>query len=309
MKLWLQDAVANQLQRPTLTELVEKAGNGPRQRRALKREFERIADEITARLEPLIQIEFANVSRNEREAAALLLQKVLVESQISDELLFATDLDPFDLETELKRSHPHAAEAAGLSQGAASLYELMLREVSAYIVEIRVTLPDFNSQASREILARETELIKLVQTVLERLPDELTTSATDDAGVFEGRYRRAIASKLDHLELFGVTTSEWTQRYSLSIAYLTLTASAAAGDESKETDRIPPSPHAEIKGGKRERAKDDKDERAYLPVDRALSSRPRALIRGEAGSGKTTLLQWLAVTSARRELGSTPLEL
>lgn len=37
---------------------------------------------------------------------------------------------------------------------------------------------------------------------------------------------------------------------------------------------------------------------APVPVDHALGSLDRVLLRGVAGSGKTTLVQWLAVSTA-----------
>jgi predicted NACHT family NTPase len=108
--------------------------------------------------------------------------------------------------------------------------------------------------------------------------------------------------------LFGLTVSEASRRYGLSVAYITLSATnPEITDESLEAASQPlaeadPTRQMEGRSGNsRSRAsRKGTDEPLYVRIDRALAECSRVLIRGEAGSGKTTLLQWLAVHCARQ---------
>jgi hypothetical protein len=86
---------------------------------------------------------------------------------------------------------------------------------------------------------------------------------------FDYDYRQLVARKLDHVEMFGVTLADASRRYPLSVAYISLMASA---DELSPAHR----------------------------VEELLEGARRVFIRGEAGLGKTTLLQWVAVRSGSR---------
>ena len=123
----------------------------------------------------------------------------------------------------------------------------------------------------------------MVQKVLLELPKLRASDNGENADVsFENDYRREIARKLDKLELFGITTTETSRKYSLSVAYITLSATRQSPGKEADGD--------EDDGGV-----------DLVRVDDALSGSQRILIRGEAGSGKTTLLQWLAVRAARQD--------
>jgi NACHT domain len=301
-RLWWENSESAQDASLSLKELARKAVSGGRDQRALGRELERIGDQIADRVSPFFEAEFGGLPENEKVAAGEEIRRTLEQARLSDAALFSVDLEPQALEAELRASRPKASEDAFLSDAGTAFYDLLLREVSTYIVEIRVTLPDFASQAARVMLGRETEILELVETVLERLPAGDIDLDGGEVAAFEAQYRRDVARKLDRLELFGVTTSELSRRYSLSVAYLTLNASARATSPRLEEPELEAKSGVEAKvipAGERPDIDEEEDERVSFRVDAALADRNRVLIRGEAGSGKTTLLQWLAVSSAR----------
>jgi hypothetical protein len=286
LRLWLKDSAVARGASRSIAQLVGLRVTGTIERRRMVREFERISEEVAERLEPHFETEFDGLAANEREAAARTVADTIDGAVLTEDVLFANDLDPVKLESFFRSQRPTAAEDALLAPAAVALYDFALREICHYLVEIVVTLPSFDSRQARELLSRETDVIELVHRVLTRLPDD--TGLTDDANRFETAYRRELTRKLDRLELFGVTASELSRRYSLSVAYLMLDASSSATDGDEE-------PAGDEAG------------RVAVSVDQALSGSRRSLLRGEAGSGKTTVLQWLAVTAARREFEG-PLE-
>ncbi|HET7443296.1 MAG TPA: NACHT domain-containing protein [Solirubrobacterales bacterium] len=287
LRLWLEDSEVAASATAEVDQLIERFVPDRRERRALRRELERISEQIADRLEPFFDVEFGGLPENEKVAAGHLVGDTLAGAPLSDDLLFATDLEPLALEAEIRKASPQAAERQFLSAAGTLFYDVLLREITNYIVEIRITLPDFGSQSARVILQRETELIELVKQILDRLPIQESGLGSGEVVAFEAQYRRDAARRLDQLQLFGLTTSETAGRYPLSVAYLTLNASA-------RLDRLV----LDDEGGDRRPA--GEEDRASIPVDEALGRCNRVLVRGEAGSGKTTLLQWLAVNSARR---------
>ncbi|MDX6581177.1 MAG: hypothetical protein QOI10_361 [Solirubrobacterales bacterium] len=289
-RFWLQSSEVAQGAISDVDELIRRFARAGKERRALHRELERISEQIADRLAPFFETEFGGLPENEKIAAGHEVCATLDRAPISDALLFATDLEPQALDAEIRGFRPQAAEEAHLSEAGTAFYDFLLGEISNYIVEIRLKLPDFGSESARVMLRRETELIELVKTVLDRLPAQVSGLGGGEAAVFEAQYRRDVARKLDQLELFGVTTAQPRSRYSLSVAYLTLTAAARLDRLTDETGG---------EAGDRDLGAEQEEDEASIPVDEALGRRNRVLIRGEAGSGKTTLLQWLAVNSAR----------
>ncbi|KNB52054.1 serine protease [Streptomyces caatingaensis] len=90
---------------------------------------------------------------------------------------------------------------------------------------------------------------------------------------YEDRYAKAIKARYSQLEVFGLDDlGEHEKRWDLDTAYLSLEGESA-----------------------RERTGPQR-------VEDLLSSRPRAVLRGEAGAGKTTLVWWLASHAACQSL-------
>jgi hypothetical protein len=244
------------------------------ERRRAGRQFERMAEAVAEKLAPFLDVEFGGLPENERAAAVLGVADAIERAGITSELLLTQDLDPLGLEAHVRNAA--MGEREQLVPAAGVLYDHLLREACNYAVEIAVTLPPFASQAARESLRRETEIIDLIRTVLSKLPEPaLAGKEGEDADArFETQYRRTLTRLLDRLELFGLDVSPLSKRYALSVAYITLSVSDPRADEDSDG--------------------------AYVRVNEALAGTPRMLLRGDAGSGKTTLLQWLAVTSARQ---------
>jgi hypothetical protein len=233
-----------------------------------------MAEAVAEKLAPFLEVEFGGLPENERAAAVLAVADVIERANVTSELLLSQDLNPLRLEDHVRAAGVRDREL--LVPAAGVLYDHLLREACNYAVEIAMTLPPFASQAARESLRRESEIIDLIYMVLSKLPDPAPTGrdGTDVDVQFETQYRRTVARRLDYLELFGLDVSPLSKRYALSVAYITLSASDPEVDEEGEA--------------------------AYVRVNEALAGSRRMLVRGDAGSGKTTLLQWMAVTSARK---------
>ena len=272
LSLWLGPVVGD-VSKVAVDTLLERVPNlGMIERRRTARQFDRMAEAVAEKLEPFLEAEFGGLPENERTAAVLAVADAFERTAVTTELLLAQDLDPLRLEAHVRAAAPRGR--ALLTAGGDVLYDHLLREACNYAVEIVVTLPPFASQAAREILRRETQIVELSQKVLSRLPEPaLAGLYGEDDARFETQYRRTLARLLDTLELFGLDLEPISKRYVLSVAYITLSASDPEAGEDAEG--------------------------AYVRVNNALARGRRMLVRGNAGSGKTTLLQWLAVTSAR----------
>lgn len=268
------------------------------ERRRLTNQIDRAAEAVATKLTPFVEVEFRSIEQSEKVSIIESVADAIGSTDLSIENFVAADLDPARVEDCVRNAPNFSARRVGLSSAGEALFDFLLQESCNYIVEIVITLPRFTNFALRELLQRESGLIDLVSTVLERLPRSTLNQDHEDAR-FEEAYLRQVVRRLDRLELFGVDVSELSRRYALSVAYITLSAgTAAAGRIRKEGMGT---------GGPSWNARNGGEEDLYVKVDDALSEEARVLIRGEAGSGKTTLLQWLAVNSARRAFAS-PLE-
>ncbi len=263
MKLWLGDhEVAAEVGSSAVELLSERLG-GVRDRRKFNRMIENFAEAVADRLDPVTR-EFHQLPEHERLATIEAVKDTFEKAALVDADLFAADLDASHLEKAVLRRVPD--QTALLSEGATGLYKLLLRECCGYVIEISRGLPIFSSAALTEILQRETSILELIREVLSRLPQR------DRAAGFEYEYRQLVARKLDRVEIFGVSLLD-QRKYSLSVAYISLTAISSGGNPGRKNSR----------------------------VDELLASQRRLFIRGDAGLGKTTLLQWIAVRSARSD--------
>ncbi|MEH1801538.1 MAG: NACHT domain-containing protein [Nostoc sp.] len=133
-------------------------------------------------------------------------------------------------------------------------------------------------------------------TVEDNIPIEITPeSKVDRAEDYEVRYRKAVADKLDYVQLFGIDVPKESKEYSLTVAYVSLNLS----DEDEEATEA-----EDLEGDINELTVKDTTTFPAEQVFDNLCDKGRLLIRGVAGSGKTTLLRWAAVQSARNELVS-----
>jgi hypothetical protein len=250
-----------------------------REQRGFRRLWEQAAEVIADRIEPMVEREFRDLPEHERIAALDAVGNTFAQAGLREADLFARDLDAAYLDRYLRAAVPDAAGRAGLSDAATHLYDLLLRECCAYTIEAARMLPQAGIAALTEVLRRETQVLDGLRTVLDRLP---TRRGVID---FERDYRQLVGNQLDRIEFFGATLSETSRRYPLSIAYLSLSASADFPLRRRypEHDR-----RGQATSG------------GNFRVEEILASTRRLFIRGHAGLGKTTLLQWIAVTSARK---------
>ncbi|MBT3788735.1 MAG: NACHT domain-containing protein [Alphaproteobacteria bacterium] len=298
-KVWTKDHPVLQDVGVGIAGLIASKIQGFGEKREVTRQFEAIADEIARKLEPLITVEFQQLPNNEIDAAIIAVGDAINNTSIDIDNILSNDFDPIQIEKLIsERDEPNDYF---LSSSAEELYRIIVRESCNYIVEVAITLPNFNSKSITEILSRETQIISLVKDVLNRLPDIEDTGSTEggEDSTFEREYRRYLARKLDWLELYGIDLDPAHMRYALSVGYISLTASKIHGvyDEFDLNDQ---EMGIDQEIGLKSTSKDT-DEDKYLDIETALSNENRVLIRGEAGSGKTTLLQWLAVRGANRD--------
>ncbi|MFD1044863.1 NACHT domain-containing protein, partial [Kibdelosporangium lantanae] len=165
-------------------------------------------------------------------------------------------------------------ELLGLAGGQGSNLNLMLSDVAAFLVETYLALPEF-ADPPANLPDQGPELRKRLEEALRTLPHRRSVRSTGmDAGAYQTDYLRAVANRLDTLEILGVDLARMVERYSLTTAFVALSASIGDGEASGRQNDVP----------------------NVLAASRTL------VLIGEAGSGKTTLLQWIAVSAARNQL-------
>ncbi|MEV4352585.1 NACHT domain-containing protein [Actinoplanes sp. NPDC049596] len=256
-----------------LAELLQQSARDEFTRRRGERQIESVVDEVAERLTPLISTRFAALPPNEAVAALDAVADTFRRADLTDDALFAADLDPVRLAAHLRA----AAPPAGLSELAQRLYDLALDDCARCFTQFVVRTAPFGHRAAVEMLARLTELTGVMSETLRHLAVGGLVTAD-----FRPRYAEVLTSKLNVLELVGVET-QFRPRTTLSVAYISL---AVTGDGPAATPRFA------LRHARPEEAAGSER------VEQALATRRRILIRGEAGAGKSTLLRWLAVTAA-----------
>lgn len=246
-----------------LTDMIRSRVSGALEQRKIRSRFARMEEIVADRLLASLQGEFRNLDEGERNAAIIAVTETFNQARLTGEMLLAKDLDPLYLERYVRKFT--GTTTVGLSQDGLALYDRVLAQCCAYIIELADKLPGFQRDAFAELLHRDRQILARIEDVLERLPIQSNQSHRDRIGI---AYRQRLATVLDRLELFGLDfASKW---YSLSIAYVTLSFS---GVENVGADTF----------------------------QEQLGTWPRLVIQGRAGSGKTTILQWLAVRAARTD--------
>ena len=290
IKLWLGDRSLAADVASSATDALAGRASDLLRRRQTTRLVERMTDIIAQRLEPYLNVEYSGLPENERLASIYAVRDTFARAQLTDEDLFAHDLNASYIDKYLRRVVPNMARIALLSDAATSLYDVLLRESCEYVVQIVTTLPAFQPGILTEILKRETEITSLLVDILDRLPERQRGRGTTE---FEVDYRRQVKNRLDSMEIFGATLSNISRRYPLSVAYISLNVAEAADEPL-------------IKGGDPKQISTKDVDTAQIdalgiPVESALASARRLFIRGDAGRGKTSLLKWIAVRSASRD--------
>ncbi len=117
---------------------------------------------------------------------------------------------------------------------------------------------------------------------------DVSDVSVDRAADYEARYRKAVADRLDYVQIFGIEVPREAKEYSLTVAYVSLDLT----DEDEE-DRVAEScDEPEFEGPTSLTAEE--------VFDGLGTGKGRLLIRGAAGCGKTTLLRWAAVQAGKQ---------
>ena len=215
VKIWLKDdAVADASS--SIAELVGAKVSGELDQRKARRFFEDLEVPVAKRLKGLRQAEFGRLAENEWNAAVLAAGDSFDGAQLTGRDLFTRDLDPLFLERKIRSGN--RAATRDLSSDGTALYDRLITEGSAYVIEIADKLPHFQTGAFTELLARDRQILDRIDEVLDRIPGRAAGQSAEAR--FVTACRRHIATKLDRLELFGLDfESRW---YPLSVAYVSL---------------------------------------------------------------------------------------
>ena len=260
--LWLKDDAFAASASTSVVDLIAAKVSGEPDRRKVRRFFEDLEVPVAKRLGALRNTEFASMPENEWNAAVLAAGDTFDRAKLTARDLFTRNLNPLLLERQVRASDPQATRY--MSMDGTALYDRLISDGCAYVIEIADKLPHFQANAFAVLLDRDQQILRLVEELLDRVPSR--TEGLSEEVSFVTQCRRHIATRMDRLELFGLDfESLW---YPVSVAYVSL-----------RTDQ------QVIVGGQ--------------AIEDRLASSPRILLVGRAGSGKTTVLQWLAVTAAR----------
>ena len=291
LKRWLGDAGPITDAASSIVDVLKtRTADRLAQRRA-ERQFEAIGEKVGESLLPLFEVEGAILAENERMAVARAVADTL--NAATSEVIAQQNFEPAEVAKQLLLTHP--AKSYFFSEAEGHLYERIIKESCEYIVDIASQLPHFTERTLAEILQREGQLITITEKILEevaRMRADLDPQL--ESARFELDYRRAVVRHLDELELFGSGMSITRRKYSLSLAYVTLSL------EHTEHSMHPPKKRGMKDDFPFEREASAATVRRITSVNEVLADAHAVLIRGEAGSGKTTLLQWIAVQSASR---------
>tara|TARA_R110000868_G_scaffold32781_1_gene119530 strand:- start:1198 stop:4083 length:2886 start_codon:yes stop_codon:yes gene_type:complete len=274
IKLWMSDSGLAIDASSALVDTFKKHLPDELSRRRANRLYEQIAEQTAEKIEPLFRQEFGRLEDDRKERVALAVAKTIDDAGASAEILAQLDFDPVKLETYFNKFNSTAEFSLTATQSV--FYERILRESCFYIIEIANNLPTLKTAIASEILKRQTEILEKIEKILKNIPESIFDSSKDsDVEGFENLYRRTISSKLDEIELHGLSLRSVNPRYSLSVAYISLMMSLG-GKLAQNEETI-----------------------NRVPVGKAFAGGKRFLIFGEPGSGKTTLLKWIAVQTAK----------
>jgi hypothetical protein len=286
LKLWVKDSTLGENISSSLIDLFKSRTSDTLAQRRGQRQFETIGEKVGESLLPLFQIEGARLDDGDSTAVALAVAEAFNKSKLSSDLLAKRNLEPTELAKHVIATQPTATR--DFNEAATALYQRIIQESCAYIVDIASQLPAFTEHTFAEVLKREDQIIIKAEQILQEVRQIREWVSPTEAGHFEEDYCKAVVRKLDEIQLFGTDVSSANQRHRLSVAYITLSVEQKTQNEQTARDTV-----VKVSEGFL-----DEIGREIALVDTALAHSRCLLIRGEAGSGKTTLLQWIAVKSA-----------
>ena len=264
VRIWQGDSSVAGDVTDSVVDLVKAKVSGELDQRRAIRFFEDLEVPVAQRLHDLRKAEFRSLPENERNAAILAVGESFDSARLNARDLSVHDLDPLLLERSIRKDRDRATR--DLSGDGTAFYDRLVTECCTYVMEIADKLPHFEAGVFAELLARNRQILDRIDEVLERIPKWAEGSPHEAR--FVTACRRRIATKLDHLQVFGLDFE--AQPYTLSVAYVSLRTDS-------QSSTVP------------------------LGVEEWLAAHSRALLVGRAGSGKTTVLQWLAVRACRAD--------
>ena len=294
-KAWLISHTAATNRDKKLVELIQVGFVDQIHGRRVKRQLDEISDLVAERVLSLCGQEYRDLQDSDKASAVAEVKETLEEADLSDEVLFLSDMDAAKLAIQIRAQSPNRGKAKQLGEAGARIYEIVLVDTCDCLLRIVRELAPFSPRAIIEVLSRLSELSERVNSALTRLPVrnfDAPEGEADDEN-FKRRYLEAISHNLDSLELFGVRIERYRPRTSLSVSYISLKVSAGV-----DLHRKPKQTSVE---SRRPFSRQDDINTAHgnLRVETALGRSRLTLIRGEAGSGKSTVLRWLAIAAAR----------
>ncbi|HZE31147.1 MAG TPA: hypothetical protein VE198_06895, partial [Actinoallomurus sp.] len=138
-KVWLKDHAFAADTSAAFIDVINARVTGTRERRRVQRLFEDLEETVADKLHSTLKHEFSGLPVNERNAAVLAVTDTFDGARLVEEDIFAADLDPLFLERHIRSEWPDAAR--DLAPGAAALYDRVLGECCAYIIEVARDLP------------------------------------------------------------------------------------------------------------------------------------------------------------------------
>ncbi|MBD2231679.1 NACHT domain-containing protein [Phormidium tenue] len=249
-------------------------------------EVTKIAQQMANDIRPLFKGRDRQVTINSRDAILLGLAQTLISAGLTQAGLADMNFDAATLEQHLIEVNPGVDRDFSAAEQA--IYKQTIAMVSRRLIEAAPAVEGYEQAKTAEMLQRLEALAR--ELGLERA---LAIQAED---AFVERYRKVVGDELDRLEVFGLPRMDrLTSQQSLSMAYVTLSASGIVDNDDEESaTKVLKAGHHDIDG----ELPDREQRRVLSQVDEAICDCRRLMIRGGAGAGKSTLMQWLAVRAA-----------
>jgi hypothetical protein len=175
-KVWLKDDAFAADAGASVADLVSIKISGDLERRKIRRFFEDLEVPIAKRLRGLREAEFGKLPQNEWNAAVLAAGDSFDHAQLTAKDLFTRDLDPLFLEQHIRSGSRQATR--DLSENGTALYDRLITEGCAYVIEIADKLPHFQAGAFTELLHRDRQILERIDEVLDRIHWPCSISAT-----------------------------------------------------------------------------------------------------------------------------------
>ena len=248
-------------------------------------QVEGIAKQMADDIRPLFEGQNRQVSVASRDSILFGLAQTLCEAGLSQTGLAEMNFDVDELEQHLLIIN--LGVDRDFSAAGQAIYRQTVRMASERLIEAAPAVEGYEQAKATEVLQRLEAISK--QLGVER---DLAIQSADE---FVERYRGVVQDELDRLEVFGLPRMDrLTSQQSLSMAYITLSASGVEGEDDNETIAALKRSHQDIEGGWEGKGL----KRTLDQVDKAMCDCRRLVIRGGAGAGKCALMQWLAVRAA-----------